>query len=183
MENIKLIDKLKDKANVSYETARSALENNNWDILDAMLHLEEKGFVNKPPISVFYTNENINREESNDFYEEEKENYSKGRNDFVGIFEAVCKFIDTCNNIFFEIKRDNRILLKIPITVLVVLLFFIFWIIIPLVVVGFFFDFEFSISSKSISKNKLNKINKIFYEITKNVKLIKEKFKKELKND
>ena len=32
MEDIKLIEKLRDKANISYEEAKEVLEKNNWDI-------------------------------------------------------------------------------------------------------------------------------------------------------
>ena len=40
MEKIEVVDKLRNKTNISYEEAKKALENNNWDILDAMLYLE-----------------------------------------------------------------------------------------------------------------------------------------------
>ena len=56
-ENIKLIEKLKDKANISYEDAKEALENSDWDILDAVIYLEKKGKVKRPSISAFYTND------------------------------------------------------------------------------------------------------------------------------
>ena len=41
--NLKLIDKLKNKTNISYEEAKIVLEKSNWDILDAILYLEKKG--------------------------------------------------------------------------------------------------------------------------------------------
>ena len=45
MEDIKLIEKLRDKANISYEEAKEVLEKNNWDILDAIIYLEKKGKI------------------------------------------------------------------------------------------------------------------------------------------
>ncbi len=70
MEKFKLVDKLKNKANISYEEAKDALEKSNWDMLEAMLYLEAHGKVQKPSISIFYTNEskesyNENGEEVN----------------------------------------------------------------------------------------------------------------------
>ena len=151
MDKLDLVDKLKDKANISYENAKIALENSNWDILDAMLYLEGRGIVEGPSVSVFYSNE---YKESYDNKQEEaysndniNKNNSKSKDNFEGIFEAICKVIDNCNNIFFQIKKDSRVLVKIPLTVVVVLLFFAFWIIIPLVIVGLFFDIEFMLSS------------------------------------
>ena len=179
MEKIKLVDTLRDKTNISYEEAKSALENSNWDILDAMLYLEEHGRVKKPSVSIFYTNEYkesyTNQKEVVNIKEDRDSNNSKSRNNFDGIFEAICKAIDTCNNIFVEIRRRGRVLLKLPLTVLILLLFFTFWIIIPLMIVGLFFDIEFLVLAKSVNTDK---VNKVFSEISKNAQNIKEKFKK-----
>ncbi|WP_346935888.1 ubiquitin [Clostridium sp.] len=182
MEKITLVDTLRDKTNISYEEAKSALENSNWDILDAMLYLEEHGRVKKPSVSIFYTNEYkesyTNQKEVVNLKEDRDNNNSKGRNNFDGIFEAICKAIDTCNNIFVEIRRRGRVLLKLPLTVLILLLFFAFWIIIPLMIVGLFFDIEFLVLAKNVNTDK---VNKVFSEISKNAQNIKEKFKKGFK--
>lgn len=179
MEDIKLIEKLKDKANISYEEAKEVLENNNWDILDAIIYLEKKGKINGPSVGTFYTNENKDNY-SNDYniaiYNGKEENKSSRKfNGFEGIFEAICRVIDTCNNIFLEIAKDGRMFLKIPFTVLILLLMFTFWIIIPLVIVGLFFGIEFSVASKRVNTDKANKI---FREISLVVKRIKEEIKK-----
>lgn len=182
MENLKLIDKLKNKTNISYEEAKDVLEKSDWDILDAMLYLEEKNKIKKPSVSVFYTNESkegyknievINNKEKNNYNKYKKENT------FEGFFELLCKIIDTCNNIFLEIKRENRGFLKVPITVMILLLTFAFWIVIPLAIVGLFCDIEFSLSS---SKIEVNKANNIFKSISNNIKRLKEQLKRGFKN-
>ncbi|MBY0754151.1 ubiquitin [Clostridium sardiniense] len=182
MEKLKLVDKLRDRTNISYEEAKSALENNNWDILDAMLYLEENGRVEKPSVSIFYTNEYkesyTSQGEIGNISENRDNNDSKSKNNFEGIFESICKAIDTCNNIFVEIRRSGIGLLKIPLTVLILLLLFTFWIIIPLMIVGLFFEIEFLVSSKSINTDKVDKVNEVFSEIAKNAQIIKDKFKK-----
>ncbi|EJT6501566.1 ubiquitin [Clostridium perfringens] len=177
MEKLKLVDKLKNKANISYEEAKDALEKSNWDMLEAMLYLEAQGKVQKPSLSIFYTNEskesyNENGEEVN-LKEDTNENNFENKNGFEGVFEAICKAIDTCNNIFIEIIRNSRVILKIPFTVLIVLLFFAFWIVIPLMIIGLFFNMEFLVSSKKID---VDKINKVFKETSKVVKDVKGKF-------
>lgn len=182
MENLKLIDKLKNKTNISYEEAKDVLEKSDWDILNAMLYLEEKNKIKKPSVSIFYTNESKegykNIEVINN---KEKNNYKKYRkeNTFEGIFELLCKVIDTCNNIFLEIKRENRVFLKIPITVMILLLTFAFWIVIPLAIVILFCDIEFSLSS---SKVEINKVNNILKSISNNIKRLKEQLKRGFKN-
>ena len=180
MDKLKLVDKLREKANISYEDAKIALENSNWDILDAMLYLEGRGIVEGPFVSVFYSNE---YKESYDNKKEEaysneniNKNNSKSKENFSGIFEAICKVIDTCNNIFLQIKRENRVLVNIPLTVVIVLLFFAFWIMIPLAIIGLFFDIEFLVSSKRFNTDKIDKVNEIFSKISKAVNDIRKKF-------
>lgn len=180
MDKLKLVDKLREKANISYEDAKIALENSNWDILDAMLYLEGRGIVEGPSVSVFYSNE---YKESYDNKKEEaysneniNKNNSKSKENFSGIFEAICKVIDTCNNIFLQIKRENRVLVNIPLTVVIVLLFFAFWIMIPLAIIGLFFDIEFLVSSKRFNTDKIDKVNEIFSKISKAVNDTKKKF-------
>lgn len=183
MEKLKLIDRLKNETNISYEEAKQVLEKTNWNLLDAMLFLEEMGKVKKPSNSIFYTNENKENYNYGDVIVHKDENnyYNKGKkgNQFGGVFEAICRAIDTCNNIFLHIKRENREVLRIPSTVLILLLIFAFWMVIPLFIVGLFFDMEFSISG---NKEIANKINNIFKVISANVKIIKEGVKKGHKN-
>ncbi|MDU4889227.1 MAG: ubiquitin [Clostridium sp.] len=188
MDKLNLVDKLKENADISYEEAKFALENNNWDILEAMIYLENIGKVKKPEVSEFYTNtykgtydntsaghvvESVN-------YKEKKNYYSK--NDFEGFFEAVCKVIDTGNNIFLEVSRKSRTLIKLPITVIILLLIFAFWFIIPLMIIGLFFEIEFSISSKRFSSDKIDRINKIFKELSIGAQDIVDKIKKGINN-
>ena len=73
-----------------------------------------------------------------------------------------------------EIKGENNFYLKLPLTVVIVLLIFGFWMLIPLVVIGLFLNVEFSMLSKEV---KVDKVNNILNKISKEVKNIKEKGK------
>lgn len=184
MEKLKLIDKLRDKANISYEEAKNTLEHSQWDILDAMLYLESIGKVERPQVGIFYTNENeeCNIDENEIITINEENNYQKSsyRSSFEGIFEAICKAIDTCNNIFFEVTTNNKILLKIPLTVVIILLFFGFWIIVPLMILGLFFQLRYKISGKRVNSDK---VNKAFSDVAKAAENIKKKFTRRSNND
>ena len=45
MTNFEMVELLRQKANVSYEEAKAALEAANWDLLDAIVLLEKEGRV------------------------------------------------------------------------------------------------------------------------------------------
>ena len=48
MENFEKVEKLREKTGVSYEDAKKVLEENNYDMLDAVIELERQGKVNEP---------------------------------------------------------------------------------------------------------------------------------------
>lgn len=180
MDKLELVDKLRDKAKINYEDAKEALENSNWDILEAMLYLEKKGIIEGPSVSIFYSNEYKESydSEGGEAYNNDninKDSYKNNYN-FEGIIEAICKVIDNCNNIFLKIKKEERVFVNTPLTVVIILLFFSFWITIPLAILGLFFDIEFIISSKRFSNDNIDKVNDIFIKISKTVRDIKKKF-------
>ena len=63
---------------------------------------------------------------------------------------------------------------------MIVLLFFAFWILIPLIIIGLFFEIKFKVYSKNINTDKANKVISRIEEI---VYEIKEKVKKGAKHD
>lgn len=178
MDKLKLVEKLREKTGIKYEDAKRALEINNWDILEAILYLEKKGKVKGPSVSIFYTNEykeNYEKKSIESKFDEFKydSNY-KFNNTFEWFFEVICKSIDTCNNIFIEIKGHNNFFLRFPLTVVIVLIIFGFWLIIPITIIGLFLDIEFSVESKKFNTDK---VNGVLSKISKEVQKIKGKGK------
>lgn len=181
MDKLKIVDKLREKADISYEEAKEALENSDWDILEAMLYLEGRGKVKKPDVSEFCTNDCRDGYSAQDGgavikVEEFKDNNNhRGSNDFHGIFELICKIIDTGNNIFLEVRRKGNFIFKLPLTVIAVLLFFTFGGTIPLMIIGLFFEIEFTIVSKRFDADLIAKVNKLFKQLSVGAIDIKDK--------
>ena len=67
MDDFSIVEKLKNKTNISYEEAKEALEKSNWDILDAMVFLEKEKKIEPPSVSVYFTN-NSNISEEKRYY-------------------------------------------------------------------------------------------------------------------
>lgn len=178
MDDFSIVEKLKNKTNISYEEAKEALEKSNWDILDAMVLLEKEKKIEPPAVSVYFTNDsNISEEENFDGKKIEKSNRKRNSN---GIFELICDFIDKCNNTFFVISKNDNMIIKLPMTAMILLALFSFGTFVILYIVALFFEIDFSIVSRDI---KTDKINNIFNEISKYVKEIKGLLKKGKKND
>lgn len=184
MDKLLLTERLKKKANVSYDEAKMALEKNDWDILDAIIYLENCERTIRPEVSIFYTNEYKEEYKSEgaiiNLNKDNKENNRESKNDFHGIFEVLCRVIDTLNNIFLKVNSRGESLLKLPLTVVVLLFFFMFMIIIPLVIVAIFFDIEFILESSRIN---VDSINRVLKQIQSNILYIKKKIKEGINND
>ena len=56
MDEFEKVEKLKNRANVTYEEARDALNASGGDLLDAMVYLEKSGRVKGPDKSTYSTN-------------------------------------------------------------------------------------------------------------------------------
>ena len=56
----------------------------------------------------------------------------------------------------FEVRRDDALLLEVPVTVLVLLLIFAFWVCIPLLVIGLFAGCRYSFSGDELGRESVN---------------------------
>lgn len=88
MENLEKIDIIRERMNVSYEEAKTVLEASNWDIVDALIKLEQSERNRKEEIFV----------RGNELVEKVKELVKKGN----------------VNKI--KVKQDDKVLIEIPVT-------------------------------------------------------------------
>ena len=129
MDQLEKVDKLRERANVSYEEAKEALEASNWDLLDAMVYLEKHGKA-EPPEQV----------------EEQEKESSEG---LLTKLAKICKVLFRMSKEnSFCVNRHDKELIRIPAWVLILALLFAWKIILPAVVIALFFDCRYSFSGK-----------------------------------
>lgn len=145
MDSFEKVEKLRERANVSYEEAKQALENSNWDILDAMIYLEQCGKVHGPEQSSYTT-----QTEKVKIEEDEKECRTNFSDNLRRFGNWCLKMVEKGNNNSFCVERDNREIFRVPITLLVVLLIFAFWVVVPLMVVGLFFNMRYRFAGPDV---------------------------------
>ena len=157
MEHFEKVEKIREKAGVTYEEARAALEAANGDILDALIQLENQGKIKKPDVQYYSTE----RQDSGKEFSQVKQAYEqqkKEEND-----SAFKKFLRWCQKIikkscenFFTVEKEGKKAFTVPVLVLVLLLLFAFWITIPLLIIGLFFGCKYSFQgdiTKSVNVN------------------------------
>jgi len=141
MDRIALADKLREKANVSYEEAMAALEASNWDLLDAIVLLEQQGKVR----DTGYTTKREKPPEEKE-KKKAKEKKPQGGDGFDKFMAFVGKMLHKGNTNSIDIMRNGERKFGMPVTVWVLLLIvlpFTFWIVIPLIIISLFFGFSF----------------------------------------
>ncbi len=138
MDNFEKVEKLREHANVTYEEAKQALESSNWDILDAMIYLEQNGKV-KGPEKTSYTTQ----DESIKIEVEDKEPQNNAKGTLKKFWDWCLKWIRRGNNNSFCVDRYDKEVLKMPINVLIILILFsastVFWILL----ICLFFNFRY----------------------------------------
>lgn len=145
MELLEKVEKIREKTGVSYEDAKKALEEAGGDILDAIVLLENQGKIKGPARQTYSTC----GEEASQELKEAARVYEKKTGDGFG--SSVRKFMRWCGELirkgcenFFIVSKSGEEIITVPVLLLVVLLLFAFWIVVPLLVIGLFFGFRYA---------------------------------------
>ena len=149
MTHYEMAEKLSEKMGVSLEKATAALEACDWELLDAALMLEkEAGQTGQQTWT------------SCDTSAEEKDAGQAARERRRGVVEGLGGMIRDLFNLGnrnrFEVRKDDKLLLEVPVTVLVLLLIFAFWVCIPLLVIGLFAGCRYSFSGAELGRDSVN---------------------------
>ncbi|MGI6215466.1 MAG: ubiquitin [Christensenellales bacterium] len=177
MDRFEMTEKLREKVNVSYEEAKAALEANDWDLLEAIIYLEDRG---KHPY-------NSHEEKASDvLYEERaeqqnaeraKKRRSEREDQVSGVLQGVISFCTKLLQIgmknSLEVYRNDKRLLSIPIVFLVLLVIFGFWIVIPLIIIGMFFGLRYKFTGQDINP----KVNDAMDTVANKAESLKEDIK------
>ncbi|MGN0435951.1 MAG: UBA/TS-N domain protein [Wujia sp.] len=148
MDNLEKVEKIREKTGVSYEDAKSALELCDYDVLDAIVYLEKQGKVSAPTMSS-YTTSNEATKSSERFVSTQVAYNDDCKKSSIG--DAVDRFFSWCGRMLkksweskFVVYKNNNKLGAMPVLVLILLMLCAFWVTVPLMIIGLFFDFKYS---------------------------------------
>jgi len=161
MSTLEQVEKLREKANVSFAEAKAALDATGGDLLDALIHLEKQGKVTPPAGGGYYSSKDAEADEKEKTEESSKssEEHGESFSDMLKRFGHFCaSAINKGNNNYFEAERKGNVVISLPVTVMVLLLIFLFWIIVPLIIIGLFFGFRYHFRGRELGKDSLNRV-------------------------
>lgn len=146
------VERLREKANVSYAQAKEALEYSGGDLLDALIYLEEQGAIPRPEGACWST-------------KGEQQAYTPsadGKGNEAGAGETPSQ-----ENLFPRIRRwvlDNELeiwrkdkpITAMPVLVLLLLVVLATWAVLPLLVIGLFLGFRYRFSGPDLERDSIN---------------------------
>ena len=145
MDNFEKVEKLREKANVTFEEAKAALEEANGDLLDAMILLEKQGKAEARKES--YSTKD---EDTDLMVVDQPENKEKKRgNAFTDKVKAL--WHKSCEN-NFVVERNDDAIINIPIWVFILILIFTWHVTLIVMVVALFFGCKYSFRGKDEMK-------------------------------
>ncbi|MDV4149599.1 DUF4342 domain-containing protein [Clostridium sp. AL.422] len=173
MERKEMIEILMGKAHISHKEAEEALEKCDWDLLDAIFYLERMGkFENKNTTTIIEVKEKDDSKKEKNKKHEEK---CGGFGEVIGrMFKFIGKVIKKGNENYFEIRKENEKTIKIPVTISILLLVFLFWPVAALLVIGLFCGYKYSISGPNV---KCDGVNDVLEKVSESADNIKKDFK------
>lgn len=150
MEHFEKVEKLRQRANVSYEEAKQALEACEWDMLDAMVYLEKLGKVESPKQESYSTSfdgqpqyvsvpETVRR---NGEYSYQEGFGSKMK-------RLISKMWKIGKENYFRVSRNGEEIIKIPVWIFVVAMLFAWHTLVIIMIVSLFFDCHYSFCGKA----------------------------------
>ena len=158
MEKLEKVEKLREKTGVTYEDAKAALVACDYDLLDAIVYLEKLGKIKSPENTSYTTTLQAPSKE----FERAQASYEDScKKSTIG--DGVDRFISWAGDLLkksckstFHVEHEGKQVVAVPLLVFILLLIFAFWITLPLMIVGLFFDYKYDF--EGINKIDVNEV-------------------------
>ncbi len=152
MDHLEMVEKLHEKANVSYEEASAALEKCNWDLLDALLLLESEGKLHKEGEAP--------RQENYTTRPKPQKEKKEGHGGFAMLMHGLAQIVRRLNAVQLLVKKNGEVRLELPMSVVLLLVIISIWAVVIAGVAAMFFGYRFSVKGLSFDDSVNAAMNK-----------------------
>lgn len=164
---LEMVERLKEKANVTYAQAKQALEYSGGNLLDALIYLEEQGVIPReegayfstkgetPPLPPLEREKLVPVKEKKERKKKEKGEKAAGFSKGQGLFRTLRRWLIDNE---LEIWHRDKPVTALPVLILVLLLFFAPYVMLPALILGLFFGFRYRFSGPDLEREDLNQV-------------------------
>ena len=173
MDQLEKVEKLRQRANVTYEDAKNALEACQWDMLDAMVYLEKLGKVKEPEQTVYSTSYDAQTQYVS-VVDKVNEQKDSGESCFKKLGRLCKKAWQKSKDNYFCVGHKDEEVIRVPVWVFVLSLLFAWHVILIVMVVSLFFDCHYSFAGK----DDLSKVNHFMSKANELAERAKDEYEK-----
>lgn len=164
-ERIRKAELVREKTGVSFEEARAALELSGYDVLDAVVLLERQGKTATRTASYATSGAGSAAEQDASRMAQAQSDYEQSTKK-VGFEEAFGRIMGWVKRVLRKsvdtslvAQRQGRQMFSLPVLLVILLVIFAFWIVIPLFVISLFFEFRYHLDGASTISVDLNDLS------------------------
>ncbi len=150
------VERLREKADVSYVQAKQALEYSQGNLLDALIYLEEQGVIPRPQQTYYSTQSTAVPVTTKALVRQTvpQEQKKTERGNPVGrVLRALRRGLLENE---LEVWRRQQPVTALPMLILIILLVFAFWATVPILLFGLFLGFRYRFSGPDLEDENLN---------------------------
>ena len=170
MTELEKVEKLREKADVSFAEAKEALDNAGGDILDALIYLEKQGKSTVPAGGGFFSSAGTGDQEERPGQDAGSSGGGKSGKSGAGDngesfgemlkrFGRFClKVLNKGNTNFLDATKGEKLVLSCPVTVVVILVICFFWVTIPLFIISLFLGLRYRFRGADLDREAVNRV-------------------------
>ena len=173
MTKVELIDKLRERADVTYEEAQAAVEACGDDLLEAMILLEKQGKVIPPKNGGYYTSKQKIKFGSGYYQKSSSQQDGKtySASETLGKILRFCgQLIHKANTNLLEVRKNGRYIIALPLSVLILLLLIAPWATVPVLIIGLVVGCQYRFRGSDVENTNINSAMDAVSEATQSFK-------------
>ena len=171
MAELEQVERLRERANVSFAEAKEALDAADGDLLDALIYLERQGKVIPPAGGGSYQSGGTAQEQTVPPVQQEPKYTGDSFGALLKRFFKFCgRAINRGNNNFLDVIRGGETVMSCPVTAFVVLFIFFFWAIVPAMIISLFCGVSYHFRGAELGRESVNRVMDSATEAAEDIK-------------
>ena len=179
MTELEKVEKLREKADISFAEAKEALDAANGDLLEALIYLETHGKAIVPAGGGFFSGAGAADPDWQHAPGDTSGGGSGGNTASAGesFGDMLKRFGKFClailrkgNRNFLEATKGGERMFTCPVTVVILFLLFFFWVTVPLFIISLFFGFRYSFRGAELGRASVNRVMDSATDVVEDVK-------------
>jgi len=163
MTELEKVEKIREKANVTFGEAKEALDNTGGDMLDAIIYLENQGKVTAPAGGGHYTGAgfSVQAESAASGNDSDNRNTGSGEEfaDLMKRFGTFClKMFNKGLNNTLDASKGDQHLFSCPVLIVILLAILFNWVTLILFAVSLFCGFRYRFSGEDLGRDSVNAV-------------------------